>query len=297
MPCSHHAGRTFLAKDLPPEVQSAVERFFRQFRTTLDDVRQDLTTALREGDLDPSTTSGVRVAVEEMIGDHTADIETVFREGIEDGIQAGRAVAARRHALDIAFDVVPERALRELDDWAVEASDEVTSRFSDEITSFIRTAHEEGLSIDDLTETLNDDLFDGRLQDWEARRVARTETISSSNAGSHTANEDAPGVVAEEWITELDGRQRDSHGEADGQIVAVDGTFLIGGAEARYPGDPQLPAEERINCRCSVVPVFRDELTDSEFAQIESGGRITRSAPTNRVGNYEPLVHRRSVLM
>lgn len=281
MPCTCHTGRTLIAKELPPETESAIEQFFRQFRGALNPVREDIVDAIRSGEIDPSTTSGVQVAVEEYIGNYSSEIQAVFRDGIENGAEAGRAIAGRRFNLDIDFDVVPQRTLEELNDWAIEASNEVVNRFGDEITSFVRSAHEEGLSIDDLAETLNDDLFEGRLQDWESRRVARTETVSSSNAGSHTAHEDADGVVAERWVASLDGRQRDSHDAADGQTVAVGNTFLVGGAEARYPGDPHLPPGERIHCRCIAVPVYRDELTDEEFATIESGGRLTAAAPTS----------------
>jgi uncharacterized protein with gpF-like domain len=280
----HTAGRTLLAKEIAPEARAAIESFFRDFSGAVDDVRQDLVDAIRNGDLDPSTTSGVRVFVEQTMGNYTSSFETVFREGLEEGAKAGRAIAGRRFDLDVAFDTVPKETLDALDDWAVQASDEVTSRFADDITGFIRTAHEEGLSIDDLADTLNDDLFEGRLQDWEAERVARTETISSSNAGSHTAYQDAGSVVGEEWIATFDGRQRDTHGDADGQIVAVENVFLVGGYEADHPGDQSLPAEERINCRCTVVPVFRDDLTDSEFAQLESGGRLNASAATGVAG-------------
>ncbi|WP_323192407.1 phage minor head protein [Halostella sp. PRR32] len=276
----HRAGRTLVAKEIPPEARAAIERFFRDFAGTVDDVRVDLVDAVRNGDLDPSTTAGVRAFVEETVGNYTASFETVFREGLEDGAKAGRAVASRRFDLDVGFETVPQRTLDALEDWSVQASDEVTSRFADDITSFVRTAHEEGLSVPDLADTLNDDLFEGRLQDWEAERIAQTETVSSSNAGSHSAFREADSVVGEEWLATFDGRQRDTHGSADGQIVAVDGTFLVGGFEADHPGDQSLPAAERINCRCTVIPVFRSDLSESEFAQLESGGRLNASAPT-----------------
>jgi uncharacterized protein with gpF-like domain len=281
--CRAQPGRTLLTKEIAPEARAAIERFFRDFASTVDDLRADLVAAVRAGDLDPSTTAGVRAFVEDTIGNYTSEFRVVFREGLEDGAGAGRAIAARRFDLDINFDIVPQETLDVLDDWAITASSEITSRYADDITAFIRNAHEEGLSIPDLADQLNDDLFEGRLKDWEAERVARTETISSSNAGSHSAYQDANSVVGEEWLGTFDDRQRDTHGSADGQIVAVGATFVVGGAEAQYPGDPSLPADERINCRCTVVPVFRDELTDSEFAQLESGGRLNAAAQTPTV--------------
>jgi hypothetical protein len=49
---------------------------------------------------------------------------------------------------------------------------------------------------------------------------------------------------------------RDAH-QIEGQVVPVTGTFtLADGVTARYPGDPGLPPEDRINCRCFLTPVI-----------------------------------------
>lgn len=278
------SGRTLLAKeDLPPEVERAVREFFREYTDEIDPIRRDLVDAIEAGDIDPSSTYSVRVGVRQITGTYTDDVEVVFQAGTDRGLEAGRELAARRHALDISFDVIPQTHLDEFEDWAAAATSETLETLTDDTAQFVRAAHEEGLSIDQLTDAISNDLFDGRLQDWQARRTARTATISSSNAGQHSAHEDAPSVVGEEWLATGDGRTRDSHVEADGQIVAVGNAFIVGGYEARYPGDPSLPIGEIANCRCAVAPVFRDQLTDSEFAQLEAGGRLNASAPTRAV--------------
>lgn len=286
MSCTcHYAGRTLLAKqELSPEAERAFREFASEFAGALDPLREDLVGAIEAGDIDPSSTSSVRVGVERLAGNYTNDLQVVYREGTERGAEAGRAFAANRHQLDISFDVVPERVLEEFGDWSEEIIEaEVLETISEESTRFVRAAHEDGLSIDDLADAINEDLFEGRLQDHVAERNARTATISSSNAGSHSAYEDADSVVAEEWLTAVDGREREAHGGVDGQIVAVESLFLVGGEELRYPGDPQGSPENIINCRCTVVPVFRDQLTDSEFAELESGGRLTAGAPARVV--------------
>lgn len=275
------SGRSLVTKDLPPEVERAVRNFFGEYTDAIDPIRRDLVAAIEAGDIDPSSTSAVRAGVRRITGNYTDDVAVVFQEGTERGLGAGRELAGRRFQLDVAFDVIPEQTLAEFDTWADEAVGATLDTITDDTTRFVRSAHEEGLSIDDLADTINDDLFDGRLQDWQAERTARTATIPSSNAGSHSAFEDAEGVVGEEWLATSDGRTRDTHDAANGQIVAVDNSFLVGGHEARYPGDPALPLEEMVQCRCTVVPVFRDDLTDDEFAQLESGERLTAAAPTS----------------
>jgi len=70
----------------------------------------------------------------------------------------------------------------------------------------------------------------------------------------------AQGVAAspfdrtKQWNTMQDDRVRSAHAEAQGQTVPVSGVFTIGGQFARYPGDPVLPPELRINCRCFLTP-------------------------------------------
>ena len=58
----------------------------------------------------------------------------------------------------------------------------------------------------------------------------------------------------------LDDRTRETHAEADGQVVPVDDVFIVGDDELEYPRDPGGSAEETINCRCVSVPVLPDEV-------------------------------------
>lgn len=266
----------FKQAPLPPEVERALNEFLRDYKGAIDPIRRDLLDDIQEGVIDTSSTSSVRVGVERVVGNYTSDVRLVHEAGVVAGAEAGRSAAARTFQLDVAFDVVPESTLRELNAFAKEANGHALSTLSDETTAFIRTAHEEGQSIPDIAAAINEDLFNGQLQGWQAERTARTATIPSSNAGHHSAYQEATDVIAEEWISALDDRTRATHEEANGQIVAIDNTFKVGGHHARYPGDPRLPQDELVQCRCRDGAVFRDELSESELATLESGGRIYR---------------------
>lgn len=65
---------------------------------------------------------------------------------------------------------------------------------------------------------------------------------------------------------------------ANGRIVPVDATFLIGGEERDHPSDPTERIEPWANCRCAVAPVFADQLAESQVETIQSSRRITDSA-------------------
>lgn len=56
--------------------------------------------------------------------------------------------------------------------------------------------------------------------------------------------------LKKEWLATLDARTRHSHAMLDGEQVAQDKKFSNG---CRYPGDPQGPAWEIYNCRCTLI--------------------------------------------
>jgi len=62
----------------------------------------------------------------------------------------------------------------------------------------------------------------------------------------------AQGKTKKVWLTELDDKVRLSHELSEGQTVDIDGLFLVGGSQMRFPKDTMYdPApEEIINCRC-----------------------------------------------
>ena len=112
--------------------------------------------------------------------------------------------------------------------------------------------------------------------------IARTEVISGFNAsGMAAASSLPPDVVAgKQWIATRDSRTRPSHGHADGQIVAVNQPFLVGGAGAMYPGDPALPAKESIQCRCAVAFLTPEEF--SSEAALWAEGQASVPVPVGR---------------
>lgn len=55
------------------------------------------------------------------------------------------------------------------------------------------------------------------------------------------------------WKSRRDDRVRDTHQEADGQVVNGTEKFRVGGYQCDFPGDPNLPLKERCGCRCLSV--------------------------------------------
>lgn len=118
------------------------------------------------------------------------------------------------------------------------------------ITSAITQGILQGESIRDISKRLQKVSGMNRNQ---AITNARTMTTSAENAGRINSYKRAEsmGIDMEKvWLATLDGRTRHSHRQLDGERAGVDGTFSN---KCRYPGDPQGPAREVYNCRCTLI--------------------------------------------
>lgn len=145
-------------------------------------------------------------------------------------------------------------------------------RTPDEVFDYIRVALDEGIDegegIPELAERIDQQLLRTNSERWTNRGVvvARTESISAYNGGTN----DAFAVIQEEtgdtfekvWLATMDHRTRDTHFIADGQRVAFGRPFDVGGFPGMFPGDPLLPAQERIQCRCTFLVVEPGESVD-----------------------------------
>lgn len=96
-----------------------------------------------------------------------------------------------------------------------------------------------------------------------ARGIATTEVTTAMNSAHWTvmqslAADPDTGVLGSEWLDVGDDHTRPTHSAARGQRVKAGGLFKVGGHAARFPGDPRLPAQERIRCRCVALEYYDD---------------------------------------
>ena len=116
------------------------------------------------------------------------------------------------------------------------------------------------------------------LQKWittmnrdSAIRTARTAVTGAQNAGrmdSYAAAEKMGIKLKKEWLATLDSRTRHSHAMLDGEKVDQDKKFSNG---CRFPGDPQGPAWEIYNCRCTMVAALDDVDTSDALRRTRDG--------------------------
>lgn len=134
-----------------------------------------------------------------------------------------------------------------------------------------------GEDVDQLAKRVRSELVSSSVR---AQTIARTEVISASNAGAISqvrAMGDAT-PAQKVWIATSDGRTRPSHRAADGQVVGTEDSFEVGGASLDYPGDPNGPADEVVNCRCSVGWEFGDKvITDEALMEVAASAVAHRT--------------------
>ena len=176
---------------------------------------------------------------------------------------AGPREAARAFRGSIGLTARQERAALNYERLLREGSAEALSRdardrrFDRTVRAAIRTG--EPLSpaqVDRMGERYREGYLSMR-----AETIARTETTRVVGAARREAFRqtiDDLGLdrtkVRRVWNSTLDKRTRDSHRDMDGQEVELDEPFVSGaGNRIMFPGDPDAPAEEVINCRCVVT--------------------------------------------
>jgi hypothetical protein len=114
-----------------------------------------------------------------------------------------------------------------------------------------------------------------RYSTYQAKRLVRTE---ATNAANYATIVSAQSVfegrdLMKTWHTSIDGRERASHGAANGQTVPNAGKFSVGGQFLKWAGDPAGSASNVINCRCgvSVFPKPNAQTTGENITDIGFG--------------------------
>lgn len=155
---------------------------------------------------------------------------------------------ARQPAGQAAYDA---RMQTFVDKWSAEKVDQVGDATKGRIKDIIADGEKEGWSVDETADEIENDC--NEIGPTRAQVIARTETHTASQHASIETAKELGIPLTKQWIATGDQRTRDDHADADLQEQPMDEPFTVGGAELQYPGDPDGPPEETINCRCVVV--------------------------------------------
>lgn len=168
-----------------------------------------------------------------------AEYDAKSGEGAFENKFFGRAFTAARQAI--------QKFIGETSVYAVTKINEFTR---ETLRSVISSGVDRGQSFLSISKDIQK-IYGGKFGPRRAIMIARTEIVSASNYGAQQGALATGLELEKKWVTTLDGRQRDSHNDCHAQVRDMDKPYDVGGYPARFPGDPKLPAKERIKCRCA----------------------------------------------
>lgn len=163
--------------------------------------------------------------------------------------------------------------------------------------------------IDKMVDTYRDNYVQLR-----AETIARTESLRAVHEGTqqlYTQAIDNGDIAAENmvrtWHSGNSSRTRDSHRAMDGQKRGMDEPFESGNGNAlMYPGDPSAPANDTVNCRCTVsvryAPTASTAASPSSASAVPDAIESEPTAPIPVAATPRPVTeneladHRQSFL-
>jgi hypothetical protein len=102
--------------------------------------------------------------------------------------------------------------------------------------------------------------YTARYVKYRAEVIGRTEALRAVHQGTEEMYAQAiengelrAEQIERKWVTRLDGRERRTHKFLSGQKRGWGEPFVTEHGTIRYPGDPDAPASEVIQCRCALA--------------------------------------------
>lgn len=131
----------------------------------------------------------------------------------------------------------------------------VHSTLIEEVIKAIKSSLGENATVIDLQNAIYSIVSKSQaFYKWQALRIARTETTFASGFAAMKTAQQSDLVLTKTWVSAVDNRTRHDHLTENGQSVDLEANFIMSsGVEMAYPGDPKAPANEIINCRCTIA--------------------------------------------
>jgi SPP1 gp7 family putative phage head morphogenesis protein len=138
----------------------------------------------------------------------------------------------------------------QIQSWILNRADIFLRRINDTTFKELSQAFADSLAAEEGREGLINRIQNtyGNINKARAGLIARTEVHNSTQYGTIQGYKQG-GLTIKIWVAVMDGATRDSHAAVDGEERPIDRPFSNG---LMFPGDPNGPAEEVINCRCVI---------------------------------------------
>ena len=199
------------------------------------------------------------IDVETILFDVETGKEMLTRSGgpiLEDSVEKGGKRVLAKIDSSVSFDITDPRV--------EEIMQSAKQRFAEEIAGphweRMKASLSEGIHNGENSRQLAERVRETMGHEINnAPTVARTEINPAYQEGQLEGMRQSGVVIGKEWLAAFTANSRDDHLSADGQKVALDDYFVVGGEPLRYPGDPSGSASNIINCLCDELPVLEGE--------------------------------------
>jgi HK97 family phage portal protein len=190
--------------------------------------------------------SVIKFSINDLLPDSWNDkLKKLLKPFTEAFMQQAGDDAVSEYGVGISFNLQDPK-IQTWIDWKLENSALEINKVTRDA---IQEAVKEGEGISDIADRIRS-LFEETYK-HRAETIARTEVISANNKASLEGMKQC-GITTKSWLTAGDERVRETHAVLDEVTIGIDEKFNVGGYEADMPGDPNLPPEESINCRCTI---------------------------------------------
>ncbi len=144
----------------------------------------------------------------------------------------------------------------------------ISKTSTEAIMRIVEDGLQRGLASTEIARQIVESPVTGISSSARAQKIARTEVFTAISIGKLAVLEDTQKIVPglkKAWITANDERVRDTHisNQRQGPIDA-DKKFSNG---LKYPRDIEGSAKEVINCRCDLLMIPPDDLSDLELPE------------------------------
>lgn len=245
----------------PKKTVAAINAAGDTIADILEGQRDRIVAALKDADFD-----SVKSILETLFTDDDADvlIAETFKELFGDVI--GDAAKKYLSSIDpeLTLDVFSTRTTDWIDSWSKELGDIMKLGSHDKLNKILSEALENGDSIRSVTDKLVDAY---EFSPMRARATAITEILTAHRASAQEAYVQCPAVEKKMWrhTGSHKNNPRPNHQAMDEQSVLKSEPYELTGADGAlyypmYPGDPLLPASERVNCHCISQAVVSSDI-------------------------------------
>jgi len=165
-------------------------------------------------------------------------------------MKEGFEVANETYGLGLSWDVFNPRFKTFVEKYGLNQAKDINETTRDKLRKTLSEGIEAGESIPKLRDRVSQVFTEAKTS--RARKIAITETHNTVGYGTFETYKGA-NLQKKEWLTTIDGREREWHAAINGEVVDIDKPFSNG---LMFPGDASGPAEEVVNCRCVLLPIL-----------------------------------------